>query len=304
MNRIDRLFAIVLLLQQQRLVRGEQIAKRFEVGIRTVYRDVAALIESGVPIVTVPGRGYELMAGYTLPPLAFYPDEAVALVLGIKMLQQHTQGKTQKQLTSALERLLVAIPKETRAHTQLLTQNIDFFAPSERFDLEHRDFQVWSHAIQERKVVQFGYRAWQQNARTERLLEPQQLTYHNGVWYVSGHCRLRQAWRSFHFSRIENPVVLGETFVAITKTATPIQYVTVRLKVHSEHLAWLMQRQHHGFVSQQSNQHTSILTYQVQRLEEIVPWILGWGTMIQILEPAELRQHLRQTLQIMISQLT
>jgi predicted DNA-binding transcriptional regulator YafY len=304
MNRVDRLFAIVLLLQQQRLVRGEQIAKRFEVGIRTIYRDVAALIESGVPIVTVPGRGYELMSGYTLPPLAFYPDEAVALVLGIKMLQQHTQGKTHKQLASALERLLVAIPKETRAHAQVLTQNIDFFAPLERFDLEHRDFKIWAHAIQEHKVVQFGYRAWKQHTRTERLLEPQQLTYHNGVWYVSGYCRLRLGWRSFHFSRIENPIVLTETFVAKATTAPPIQLVTVRLKTNVEYLAWLMQRQHYGFVVQQSHQQESVLTYQVQDLEEIIPWILSWGNMVQILEPIDLRQRLRQRLETMLSQLT
>ena len=73
MNRIDRLFAILLLIQRKRRVRAIDLAQAFEVSERTIYRDMAALSESGVPIVALPGAGYELVEGYYLPPLLFTP---------------------------------------------------------------------------------------------------------------------------------------------------------------------------------------------------------------------------------------
>src|SRR6478752_738004 len=82
MNRTDRLFAIVLELQGKRWRRAEDLAGAFETSKRTIYRDMLALGEAGVPIVSIPGRGYSLMKGYFLPPLSFTTDEATMLLLG------------------------------------------------------------------------------------------------------------------------------------------------------------------------------------------------------------------------------
>jgi len=84
MNRIDRLFATLLLLQSKKRIRSQELAQRFGISRRTVYRDMAALMEMGVPIVSLPGEGYEMMPGFYLPPLLFTPDEAGA-VFGISM---------------------------------------------------------------------------------------------------------------------------------------------------------------------------------------------------------------------------
>src|SRR5918998_5677893 len=82
MNRTDRLMAMLLEFQARREVRAEDLARRFEVSVRTVYRDVQALSEGGVPIAAMPGKGYRLLDGYFLPPLSFTGDEAALLALG------------------------------------------------------------------------------------------------------------------------------------------------------------------------------------------------------------------------------
>lgn len=93
MNRVDRLFAILLNLQHKRRVRAQDLAREFEISKRTIYRDISALNQMGVPIVSLPGEGFELVEGYYLPPLMFTEKEAVALVLGSRLLTQHTVGR-------------------------------------------------------------------------------------------------------------------------------------------------------------------------------------------------------------------
>src|SRR6185295_20274165 len=89
MNRTDRLLAIVLEIQAKKQVRAKDLAATFEVTKRTIYRDIAALSESGVPIVAIPGQGYSLVEGYFLPPLTFNSDEAIMLLLGADFVAQN-----------------------------------------------------------------------------------------------------------------------------------------------------------------------------------------------------------------------
>ena len=101
MNRTDRLLAIVLELQARKQVRAEDLAATFEVSKRTIYRDMEALSESGVPLVSVPGQGYSLMEGYFLPPLSFTPDEATLLLLGNHFVAENFDAHYQKVARSA-----------------------------------------------------------------------------------------------------------------------------------------------------------------------------------------------------------
>jgi len=88
MNRIDRLTAILIHLQTKRVVRAEEIAERFEMSLRTVYRDVKALMEAGVPIGSEAGKGYFIVNGYHLPPVMFTQDEANSMLLAAKIVDK------------------------------------------------------------------------------------------------------------------------------------------------------------------------------------------------------------------------
>ena len=123
MNRVDRLFGILLQLQHRRRVRAQDLAAIFEVSERTVYRDMTALSEVGVPIIALPGEGYELMEGYYLRPLVFTPDEASALSLAAQMFMSQASGRVAAAAHLALAKLTAVLPAATRAARQCLTQD-------------------------------------------------------------------------------------------------------------------------------------------------------------------------------------
>ena len=109
MNRTDRLLAIVLELQARGKQRAEDLAATFEVGKRTIYRDIQALCEAGVPVISTPGQGYALLEGYFLPPLRFTPDQALILLLGGDAMAQSfdyvlRDGRFKHQASSAIAR--------------------------------------------------------------------------------------------------------------------------------------------------------------------------------------------------------
>src|SRR6478609_11993277 len=105
MNRIDRLAAILIQLQSRRLVKAQDIADKFSISLRTVYRDVRALEEAGVPILGEAGIGYKLMEGYKLPPVMFNQDEASALLTAAKLMQSKTDAKSAQLYASALDKI-------------------------------------------------------------------------------------------------------------------------------------------------------------------------------------------------------
>ena len=103
MNRIDRLTAILIHLQTKRVVKAEEIAERFEMSLRTVYRDVKALMEAGVPIGSEAGKGYFIVDGYHLPPVMFTQDEASAMLLAGKLVEKMTDKSIKEAFESALD---------------------------------------------------------------------------------------------------------------------------------------------------------------------------------------------------------
>ena len=92
LNRLDRLHAILTHLQSKKRVRAQEVADRFQISLRTVYRDVKALEESGVPVIGEAGSGYSIMEGYRLPPVMFTQEEASALIMGAKLADQLTDS--------------------------------------------------------------------------------------------------------------------------------------------------------------------------------------------------------------------
>ena len=126
MNRTDRLLAIVLELQARKHIRAEDLAATFEVSKRTIYRDMLALSESGVPIVSIPGQGYSLIEGYFLPPLTFTTDEAIMLLLGADFVAQQFDAQYREAAQSASDKITVVLPEHLRRETDYLQNNIRF----------------------------------------------------------------------------------------------------------------------------------------------------------------------------------
>jgi predicted DNA-binding transcriptional regulator YafY len=130
MNRTDRLLAIVLELQARGKQRAEDLAATFEVGKRTIYRDIQALCEAGVPVISTPGQGYALLEGYFLPPLRFTPDEALILLLGGDVMAQSFDAEYRAAAESASRKIAGALPESLRDEVRSLQDSIRFVADS------------------------------------------------------------------------------------------------------------------------------------------------------------------------------
>jgi predicted DNA-binding transcriptional regulator YafY len=138
MNRTDRLLAIVLELQRAGKRRAEDLAATFETSKRTIYRDMEALSEAGVPVVAVPGQGYTLMAGYFLPPLSFRTDEATMLLLGSDVMAQQFDARYRAAVQSAAAKIEGVLPETLRGEVRALQESIRFLAPCDPAEIGDR----------------------------------------------------------------------------------------------------------------------------------------------------------------------
>jgi predicted DNA-binding transcriptional regulator YafY len=205
MNRTDRLVAMVLHLQGRRVVRAEQLAAHFEVNIRTVYRDIAALGEAGVPISGEAGVGYCLMKGYQLPPVMFTAEEATSLFVGGELVKQFTDASLHAPMVTALDKLRAVLPRDRQDHIERLTQRTLVFGRPDQAAPEAAA-QRWLVPVQQgvvlRRVLRMDYRGRGQETDTARDVEPLGMVFYGGTWYLVAWCRLRQDYRHFRVDRI------------------------------------------------------------------------------------------------------
>lgn len=306
MNRIDRLFHILLILQRKRLVRATDLANEFGVSKRTIYRDLTALGEMGVPLIPMPGEGYSLVEGFYMPPLSFTSEEAQALFLGTRMLAGQASGKMAKTAEVAMEKIAHILPHESKANVRHLVEIIHFYLPREKFDLEQPYLLQLQQAIKQCRAVHLQYHSQLHNERTERVIEPYYLTYSEGIWYVNGYCRLRKDSRSFRLERIEQLKVLPETFVHHDLSVSSVERIKVQVRFKVDVVRWVRERQHYAYLQGDMvcDNGDVVMSYLVARLDEIRSWLFGWGTNVEVFEPDELRQQIRDEAKRLFEMLT
>jgi len=213
MNRTDRLVAMVMFLQGRRVVRAEELAQHFEVTVRTVYRDVAALSEAGVPVAGEAGVGYSLVKGYHLPPVMFTAEEAMALFVGGEMVKQFTDASLVSPMLTALLKIRSVLPRERQDDVERLAQSMAIEGrPRAPDGIDQRVLLPLQQAIVARRVLRLTYRARDRREDTARDVEPLGVTFYGGAWYLVAWCRLRQDFRHFKIERVRGLEVRDEHF--------------------------------------------------------------------------------------------
>lgn len=208
MRRADRLFQIVQALRGGRLVTARDLAERLEVSERTIYRDMAELMASGVPVSGEAGIGYVLRGGYDIPPLMFSQDEIEALVMGARMVQAWAGSALADAATEALAKIEAVVPEGLRdgmARTRLYAPGFAVPAPL-RLVLD----QI-RQAIGERRVLSFAYTTEDGTAST-RCCRPLGLYFWGKVWTLVSWCELRDDFRTFRADRIAELRLTDRTF--------------------------------------------------------------------------------------------
>lgn len=202
MRRADRLFAIVQYLRGRRLTTAAQLARWLEVSERTIYRDVADLAGSGVPIDGEAGVGYRIRAGFDLPPLMFSFDEIDALAMGARFVEAWASPKLARGARSALAKIAAALPGDKRA----ALESAPLFATGV-FDAQAgARLDALREAIGERRFADLDYQDAAARV-TQRRVRPLALYFWGDVWTLAGWCELRQDFRNFRLDRIAEVTV-------------------------------------------------------------------------------------------------
>lgn len=211
MRRADRLFQIVQLLRGGRLVTARKLAERLEVSDRTIYRDIADLMGSGVPIEGEAGVGYLMRAGFDLPPLMFTRAEIVALVAGARLIRAWGGLEMAEAAEEALVKIAAVLPETERDKLAQL-QIHAFSMPYLMDDATRRRLDGIERAVdaRERLVLEYGD---VEGARTARVVRPLSLIFWGRTWTLIGWCELREDFRMFRVDRI-NAMETGARFRA------------------------------------------------------------------------------------------
>lgn len=208
MRRADRLFQLVQLLRSKHLRTAAELGAELRVSTRTVYRDVADLMASGVPIDGAAGVGYRLRKGYELPPLTFNAEEIEALVLGSRMVQAWADDDLAQAAGSALTKIEAVVPESLRP----LLSSSALFAPSGPWarGMAH-ELSLLRRAIAERRLLRFSYEREDGN-HSERTVRPLGLYFFGAKWLLASYCELRKDYRSFRLDRMQAHALLDTTF--------------------------------------------------------------------------------------------
>ncbi|MEO5594473.1 MAG: YafY family protein [Chitinophagaceae bacterium] len=200
MNRIDRLFNILTLLQSKKYVPAEKIAGKFNLSIRTVYRDIKALGEAGIPVSFEPQRGYFIVQGYFLPPVAFSKEEANAFLLMEAIVSGFADKSIQTHFSNGLNKIKAVMRSSDKDKMESLSKNLKLQTPAcFHFDFEY--LSLLQSAISAQTTVELDYKNNNQEV-SKRFIEPIGLVFYAFHWHLIAWCLLRQDYRDFKVARI------------------------------------------------------------------------------------------------------
>lgn len=308
MNRTDRLLAIVLELQGKHWQRAEDLAATFETSKRTIYRDIEALCEAGVPVVAVPGRGYALVEGFFLPPVRFTTDEATVLLLGTDVMAQNFDAQYREAALSASRKVEAVLPEALREDVRLLQGSLSFISGEALAgSVISEMLQVLRRAVIERRSVRFRYynrhRSDEQATPTVREADPYALAHVISAWYLQAYSHERSGLRHFRLDRMSDLELLETTFVrpALTLRKEPLEgrNLVIRVLFDNSVARWVEESRYFYLVAQEQRGDGLEATLRVRREEDALQWILSWGRNARVLEPESLRVRLAAEIEAM-----
>lgn len=305
MNRLDRLQAILTALQSKRVVRAQDLATRFEVSERTIYRDIRALEAGGVPIGAEAGVGYFISEGYHIPPVMFTHEEARALLLGGKVVEQFTDATIAKNFNQALTKVRSVIDIDKRDELETLENDIiinPFSMDQKPKGFEELQIDQIKVALSNSKTVRFDYTSGTKGEHTKRDVEPVGLCYYFGKWHLMAFCTLRKAYRDFRLDRISKLIVLEKSYARhkhpslkdhldslIQAAEVTVCQIEVNINVHRYLESHKYQM---GLVKEEMGVETVAMTFAAYGIDTFARWLLMMCDQVTVVSPDELKTHL------------
>ncbi|MGZ3752248.1 MAG: helix-turn-helix transcriptional regulator [Mucilaginibacter sp.] len=305
MNRIDRISAILIQLQSRRVVKASDIADRFNISLRTVYRDIKTLEEAGIPLIGEAGVGFSIMDGYRLPPVMFTRDEAAAFLTAEKLMEKLTDPLSDETYKSAMYKIRSVLRTAEKDFLENIDGHIEVMKSrrlaGSKYDLN--PLQIILQAIAQRNVLAIHYFAAHNQQKSERSIEPVGVFYQDNYWHLIAWCRLRNDYRDFRLDRISGISLSAERFKTqhpnlkeyISQSAKERNLQQIVIRVEKKVLPYLNeQKYYNGFVSEYEIGGMIEMTFLTEFLEGFVRWMMMYGDMAEVISPENLKDRIRE----------
>lgn len=302
MNRIDRLTAILIQLQGRRLVKAQDIADRFDISLRTVYRDVKALEESGVPVIGEAGVGYSLMEGYRLPPVMFTREEAMAFLTAEKLVAKLTDAGNSEHYRAAMYKVRAVLRSAEKDLLENIDDHIEVLKTARvaHAQIDKHSQQLILESIAGRRLLEVVYQAGYTEEKTERKVEPMGIFYLDGYWHLVGWCRMRNDYRDFRLDRIlsikpgteqfrqQHPSL--QSYLEKMYHNYPLTEMVIRVRTNS--LRYVGEQKYYmGLVKEEKEADFTRMVFMSPSLEGFARFFLTIGDIASIEKPAALKER-------------
>lgn len=305
MKRFDRLQGILIALQSRTVVRAEDLADHYGVSVRTIYRDIRSLEESGIPLAAEAGVGYSLVQGYTLPPVHLTAEEGEHLLLAEKLLAATADTATQRLLTSAMQKIRAVMRTDDRSSVEYLEQRLLVHPSAHGNPIGPAILSTLIDALRHTCRVRMTYFSNSTQATDVRVIEPIGIAFYAQHWHVLAWCTMRKDYRDFRVDRILDATLTDERFAA-ARHPMPSDIlgahryderpepIDVLIDVHEAVVPMLTDvRRMHGFVREDAPARGwRRMEFRPDYPEYLLRLLLSYGTAIRIVAPDVVRHRL------------
>lgn len=299
LNRFDRILAIWIQLQANRIVKAQDLSLKFGVSLRTIYRDIRSLEAAGIPIIGEAGIGYSIMEGYRLPPVMFTREEASSFIAAEKLMERFMDKSLGSHFQSAMDKIRMILHGPTQDHISAIESHIRIHPARELFHQKSPDaLKLLLESIAGKTQLSMTYQTISGKDVTERHVEPIGIFFEYGNWYFMGYCHLRKEYRQFRTDRILQLRKTLEPFQRVhppmeqlRKKETPATGTRIVLRMESDAIQYIhASKTYYGLVTEKEVEGKTELLFMTQAsLHAFARWYLMFADVAEILEPQALR---------------
>jgi predicted DNA-binding transcriptional regulator YafY len=298
-DRLPRLLKLINMIQSHPGLSAAELGRECGVGSRQIFRDLRELEYGGVPIYHE--DGYRMAGTFLIQDISFSLDEALALLYGLKLVERQQGLFPVKRLK---EHLLSLLPQSLRLGIEDLGPMLDVGdGPAVDYSDKSELFRTLNQAIRRSRRVELDYYSFNRDERNQRIVDPYQLIYKDGFWYLVGYCHWREAQRLFRLDRIRHILSSKERFEPpqVVNVATAAAGTTWGMELGPEYpfqvrfwgdsARFVRETQFHP--SQEVREEADgvvLFTAQACGLRPVARWVLSFGGEAEVLTPAELRE--------------
>ena len=291
----------------------DELEEKFELTRRTLFRDIKALMEGGLPIGGDAGEGYFIVDGYHLPPVVFNKEEASSLLLGAKFLAQHADTETSKTFDEAMTKVKAVLRYTDKEYLENLDQKVAVMPHPSATNKEFPDSHL--NAIQtgiaSRKTITFEYYSSYNDSFTKREVEPLGLVFYANRWHLMAYCLMRQDFRDFRADRIQK-ITINTTsfdpdlrpdymeFAERSLMGTEALEATIRV---SDFAAKIMSyhKYVYGFLDEKQDGDWVVMRFSTPSYEFFGRWLLEYTNNVDVIGPQELKTKMRSLVEELIA---